>query len=181
MSSSPNPNTSSNGTLSSANTPVYFHNSTELADLGRDRFDQDTAAIGDRDFALNSDAPVAVRTGRAPKGLESQVFAWNTFQYTTEERDDREELKGDLHEGQLHRQNRAARDGPQLALIKGGGGGGERGQERRAGRNCGEDRAGCSMTDALCAGRKPEGSAPPLAKGFAEEMDKSMFWEEPIV
>jgi hypothetical protein len=82
---------------------------TELADLGRLRFDHDTAQATDRDAALFSHQPVTVRQGRAPKGLEGQVFAWNTFKFTTEERDEKEELKGDLHEGQLHRQNRAAR------------------------------------------------------------------------
>lgn len=100
--------------------PIY-HASTELADLGSARFDHDTAAISDRDFSLrapqhknahNSSSATDPRAllllsqARAPQGLESQVFAWNTFQYTTEERDDRAELKADLHEGQLHRQNR---------------------------------------------------------------------------
>lgn len=36
------------------------------------------------------------------------------------------------------------------------------------------------VEEGLCAGRKPEGNAPPLAKGFAEELDKSMFWDGPI-
>ena len=101
------PNYTNNG--ASSTNATYFHGSVELADLGRERFDQDTAEATDRDYALNSSQPVIARAGRAPRGLETQVFAWNTFKYTTEERDDREELKGDLHEGQLHRQNRAAR------------------------------------------------------------------------
>jgi hypothetical protein len=126
----------------------------------------------DRDFALYSQQPVMVRAGRAPKGLENKVFEWNTFKYTTEEKNSREELKGDLHEGQLHRQNRAARD-PQAGVSGGGMGGGGRGG--RAGQR--DD----GKVDALCAGRKPERDAPPLAKGFAEEMDKSMFWDGPIV
>ncbi|KAF2821061.1 hypothetical protein CC86DRAFT_411369 [Ophiobolus disseminans] len=150
-----------------------FALSTELADLGRERFDHDTAQATDRDASLFTHGPVAVREGRAPKGLEKQVFAWNTFKFTTEERDDREELKGDLHEGQLHRQNRAARDpNPPTHFAGGGGRGGA-----RAGRAGWDD----GKMDALCAGRKPEGEAPPLAKGYAEEMDKSMFWDEPIV
>jgi hypothetical protein len=34
----------------------------------------------------------------------------------------------------------------------------------------------------LCAGRKPEGrEVPPLAKGFAEELSRDMFWDGPIV
>jgi hypothetical protein len=37
------------------------------------------------------------------------------------------------------------------------------------------------QNDALCAGRKMNADAPPLAKGFAEELDKSMFWDGPIV
>lgn len=81
----------------------------ELADLGHARFDHDTAKATDRDASLYTQQPVTIRQGRAPKGLESQVFAWNTFKFTTEERDEKEELKGSLHEGMLHRQNRVAR------------------------------------------------------------------------
>ncbi|KAF2034228.1 hypothetical protein EK21DRAFT_49632, partial [Setomelanomma holmii] len=177
----------------SPNPQTFFHSSTELADLGRARFDHDTAEATNRDAALFSAAPVAVRQGRAPKGLEDQVFAWNTFKYTTEERDDREELKGDLHEGQLHRQNRAARD--PMAGMGGGMGGGGRGgmmgggSMGRAGGVAGGGRGGTRSrggrkedagSHTLCAGRKPAGEAPPLAKGFAEELDKSMFWDSPI-
>lgn len=82
--------------------------SAELADLGRARFDNDTAQITDRDTALHSDRPIVLREGRAPKGLEEKVFAWKTFQFTTEERCGREELKGDLHAGLLYRQNRVS-------------------------------------------------------------------------
>ena len=172
--------------MSSSDQHARFSSSTELADLGAARFDHDTAAIGDKDFALISygRAPVTVQSGRAPKGLEYQVFAWNTFQYTTTERDGREEKKGDLHEGQLHRQNRAAA-GILLAVMAyenrpaSYGGDGARG--RRGGRTGGEPGRNDGQLDALCAGRKPEGDAPPLAKGFAEELDESMFWDEPIV
>lgn len=167
--------------------PPIFDPSTELADLGITRFDDATAAIdARRDFALTSSTTVTVRSGRAPKGREGEVFAWNTFQYTTEERDDREELKGDLHEGQLHRQNRAARDGGDGGGFGGGGRGGRGdfgGGRGQGGGSVGRGgRGGSGGPDALCAGRKPEGGRVlPLAKGFAEELDKSMFWDGPIV
>jgi hypothetical protein len=161
----------------------FFHSSTELADLGRERFDHDTAQITDRDASLHSNARVTVRQGRAPRGLENKVFAWTTFQYTTDQRDDREELKGDLHEGQLHRLNKAARDPQPMMGFGGDNGGGGRGGRGggRGGRGGRADR-GDGKADALCAGRKPEGKAvPPMAKGFPEELDKSLFWDEPIV
>lgn len=180
---------SSHVTMSSTDNAKYFASSTELADLGAARFDHDTAAIGDKDYALNSYAPVTVHSGHAPRGLEAQAFAWNTFQYTTNERDEKEEKKGDLHEGQLHRQNRAAQGGPPAVMAHEnrpasyGGGGGSRGG--RAGRRGCRGGSGAGkrngQLDALCAGRKPEGNVPPLAKGFAEELDKNLFWDEPIV
>lgn len=166
-----------------------FNSSAELADLGTARFDHDTAAIGDKDYALttHSHTPITVQAGRAPKGLESQVFAWNTFQYTTDERNEKEEKKGDLHEGQLHRVNRAAigiqsgamLDEGRLMSSRGGGAGRGRGAAR-GGRGGAPVGGGGGRLDPLCAGRKPEGNAPPLAKGFAEELDKSLFWDEPI-
>lgn len=172
--------------MSSSEQQVYFNSSTELADLGAARFDHDTAAVGDKDYALTSygRAPVNVQTGRAPKGLENQVFAWNTFQYTTTERDEKEEKKGDLHEGQLHRQNRAAAGIPPAVMAHENrpasyGRSGTRGA--RGGRSGGRSNGNDGQLDALCAGRRPAGDAPPLAKGFAEELDKSMFWDEPIV
>ena len=172
-----NTHSTTNGASSTtANQATFLQHSTELADLGRERFDYDTAAIGDRDFALHCHQPVIVRSGCAPKGFESQVFAWNTFQYTTEERNDLEELKGDLHEGQLHRQNRAVREGSQPEPTMRGGA-----RWSKGGRRGGGERADNGVPEALCAGRKPVGQAPPLAKGFAEELDKSMFWDEPIV
>ncbi|KAH8723707.1 hypothetical protein GQ44DRAFT_740926 [Phaeosphaeriaceae sp. PMI808] len=145
----------------SSNNNTTFDPNTELADLGRARFDHDTAQITDRDSSLHSSDPVTVRPGRAPKGLENQVFAWNTFKYTTDEADDREELKGDLHEGQLHRQNRAAR-----------------GEDGRGGLGMGNKNG---RVDALCAGRKGEEKMPPVAKGGAEGCDKGAFWDEKIV
>ncbi|OSS53034.1 hypothetical protein B5807_02937 [Epicoccum nigrum] len=172
-------------------TKPYFTTSIEIADLGAARFDQDVAAIGDKDYALiRPGQPVAVQAGRAPKGLESQVFAWNTFQYTTEERNEKEEKKGDLHEGQLHRANRAASGGGQImgydsrppnygnaGGMRGGFGSGRGGMRGGAG---GPGGPGGGQMGALCAGRKPAVHAPPLAKGFAEELDKSLFWDEPI-
>ncbi|KAE8845711.1 hypothetical protein HRS9139_00278 [Pyrenophora teres f. teres] len=152
-----------NGTPSSENTKFY-HNSVELADLGRARFDQDVAAIGDRDVALMTHGP-----------------------YTTDEVNAREELKGDLHGGQLHRENRAARDGQGgmgymgQMMGRGGGGsvwGGGRGGRGRGGRGGVREEV---QDEGLCAGRKPDVEAPPMAKGMAEEMDKSMFWDCPII
>lgn len=61
-----------------------------------------------------------------------------------------------------------------------GNGGGMRGGgavRGRGGRGVKDD----GKLDALCAGRKPDREALPLAKGFAEELDKSMFWDECIV
>lgn len=182
--------TSPNNNNNNTNTNTI---NTELFDLGRDRFDHDTALPVDRDYALNTARPVVVRSGRAPKGLENKVYEWSTFQFTTEERDEREELKGDLHEGQLHRQNRAAReggDGGGNGMMGGGGdgrrGGGVEGGMGRGGRGGGRGgrgggEGGSGRVDSLRAGMKPEIDAPPMAKGFAEELDKSMFWDGPII
>lgn len=182
--------------------------SAELADLGTARFDHSTAAIGDRDFALTSSSSafashnplLSAQPGRAPKGLEGQVFAWNTFRYTTEDRNEKEEKKGDLHEGQLHRANRAAMGMTQGGMVDEGGGGGEGtggrgggtgggrggrggrgGVGRGVGRGGGDGRgAGMGALDPLCAGRKPEGNVAPLAKGIAEELDRKLFWDGPV-
>jgi hypothetical protein len=193
--SSQNPNPTTN--------PTFFHSSTELADLGRARFDHDTAEITDRDASLFSAQPVTVRQGRAPRGLENQVFAWNTFKYTTDERDDREELKGELHEGMLHRQNRAAREtGPGMGFGNGGGGrggfggmdgrggfgggggmmgGGSGGLDGggRGGRNANRNQNDGMPDTTVCAGRKTDAEAAPLAKGTGD-MDKKLFWNGPI-
>ncbi|KAF2732915.1 hypothetical protein EJ04DRAFT_411037, partial [Polyplosphaeria fusca] len=191
----------------------------ELADLGRERYDRDTAAIGDRDFALHNPHGVAaarIRQGRAPAGFEQQVFAWKTLAYTTEDRDEKEEAKGDLHGGQLHRRNRAvameqaggwenrggavAAGGGSLRGMRGGRGGrggpvggvpmrgmfgvgpgGAVGGSPRGGRGRGRGRGGGGgmgeQEEELVAGRKPDGyDVPPMAKGFAEELSKDMFW-----
>ncbi|KAG9195192.1 hypothetical protein G6011_00312 [Alternaria panax] len=181
-----NGNSNGNGTTQEES---FYNSSVELADLGITRFDQDTAAIGDRDYALHADQPVIARAGRAPRGLESQVHAWNTFQYTTDEVNGREELKGDLHGGQLHRENRAAAN-PQAMMApmdgRGGRGAFERGGRggsrvvRAGGGGRGGGRYDRQM-EGLCAGRKPDFDAPPMAKGMAEEMNRSMFWDGPIV
>lgn len=135
------------------------------------------------------DRPTTLRQGRAPKGLEDQAFAWSTFQFTTEERDEREEMKGELHDGVLHRLNREARGensgGVREEGMGGyggrGGRGGGRGRGGRWGRAAGEQQRDDGRGDALCAGRKMGGNGvPPLAKGMSEEMDKSMFWDGPI-
>jgi len=62
--------------------PFYFSPATELADLGRARFDRETAQITSRDHALLTPRPVAVRPGRAPQGLERAIHAWSVFQHT---------------------------------------------------------------------------------------------------
>ena len=184
-------NGNGNGTTSSESAQFYY-SSVELADLGRSRFDQDVAGAGDRDYALNTARLVMAPTARAPRGMESAVHAWTTFQYTTDEVNATEELKGDLHGGQLHRENRMAGMGqtgmPQMgrgsSWGSAGGGGSSRGGGNigggggRGGRNGVREEV---QNEGLCAGRKPDVDAPPLAKGMAEEMDKSMFWDEPIV
>lgn len=164
------------------NTDAFYASTTELADLGRDRFDHDTAAIGDRDDALFVGGPVNIRQGRAAAGMDAQVFAWNTFQYETEDRNEREELKGDLHGGQLHRQNRAARgELPPPPMERGAGRGRGGGRGGRGGRAAHERQLDNTAADALKAGMKPDHEAPPLAKGFPEELSLDMFWNKPIV
>lgn len=169
------PGLNSNGALTASNGDVkptlHFDPNTELLDLGRTRFDTETAAPSDRDTALarpGLHTALLPRVGHAPRGLEAQVHAWNTFQYTTDEMDVKEELKGDLHGGQLHRANRAARGEDPVIREKGG-----KGKAGKAGKGGDEND--------LCAGRKPEVGGAPMAKGMAEEMEKSMFWEKRII
>ncbi|KAF2998812.1 hypothetical protein E8E13_001596 [Curvularia kusanoi] len=198
--------------MSSPPRTTYFTGDAELADLGGVRFNHDVAAVGDKDYALRGPAPVHVQAGRAPRGLEIQVHMWNTFQYMTDERNEKEEKKGDLHEGQLHRANRAAAGGAGLmgtnAVISntnpvfsgpvmahegrpapyGNGGmrGGRGGRGGMGGRSGGVTGGGPmrgqagGQLDALCAARKPAHPALPCAKGIAEELDKSLFWDGPI-
>ncbi|KAF2713074.1 hypothetical protein K504DRAFT_340495, partial [Pleomassaria siparia CBS 279.74] len=160
--------------------------STEIADLGSQRFDHDVAAGGDRDTSLYyKPGSITVASGRVPRGKEAEVFAWKAMQYTDEDQNAKEELKGDLHGGQLHRQNRAAnmvenpevfgqmRSGERERGGRGGRGGGGRGG--RGGRSL-DDRE-----DGITAAIKPAKEAPPLAKGFAKELDKGLFWDGPIV
>jgi hypothetical protein len=185
-----------------------YSSATELADLGTLRLDHDTAAPSDRDYALlkargkpntntnttatTTTASVVVAAGRAPRGLESQVFAWNAFRYTTDERSARDEAKADLHAGQLHRLNRVA--GGAAGELGGnlGGAGGQWGAgagatgggERRMGKGNGKGKGVVKSTaeEGLCAGRKPDGFvSPPLAKGAAEELGRELFWDGEIV
>ncbi|KAF1952380.1 hypothetical protein CC80DRAFT_572592 [Byssothecium circinans] len=173
--SNPNSGTNTNGqpTDSPNPAPTFYDHSTELADLGRARFDHDVAAFGDRDTAAFAPNPVFIRQGRAAAGMEDQVHAWNTFQYATDDKNEREALKGDLHGGQLHRENRAARgEVPRTPMERPGRGGGGRG-----GRMGVQDKG----PEVLTAGRKGAVDAPPLAKGYAKELGKEMFWDGPIV
>lgn len=152
------------------NTTKPFTTTTELHDLGATRFDRDTAAPSDRDTALlyrHAVVPVITPQGRAPPGLEAKVHEWTTFQFTTEDLDRVEELKGDLHGGMLHRVNRAAR-----GEVTGGAMIGNRGR--------GSNKETAQETK-LCGGREGEGDAALVAKGMAEEMGKDMFWSGPIV
>ncbi|KAF2789380.1 hypothetical protein K505DRAFT_193653, partial [Melanomma pulvis-pyrius CBS 109.77] len=165
---------------------------TEILDLGRDRFDHDTAAIGDRDTALHrTPGTVKVAKGRAPPGLEPQVFAWNSLQYMAAEENAKEALKGSLHRaarapqppqgpqggaggawgGQLGRgDGQLVREDGKLSKRRRGGKGGTRG-----------GRATTETDDCVVAARGPAGDVPPLAKGCAVELDRSLFWEENIV
>ncbi|KAL1608533.1 hypothetical protein SLS60_003475 [Paraconiothyrium brasiliense] len=156
-----------------------FTTSNEAADLGQERYDQDTAAIGDRDHALYANGPVLVRQGRAPAGMEQQIFAWSAFQYETDERNSREELKGDLHGGQLHRQNRAARGeptGPPPPREP------RRGNNRRGGPGgmIGSNAQTNPVLEPLICGRRVDDKTPKLAKGRPEELDEDLFWDRPI-
>lgn len=169
----------------------------EINDLGRARYDQDTAAVGDRDSALLHGGPVHIHRGRATAGLDARAFAWNTFEYDDMDRNEREELKGDLHGGQLHRQNRAARGEllppppPPREPGAGRGGRGGRGRGGRAGHGGRGELGGLGELGGpgRPVSRGPEdlkaamknGDVPPLAKGIAEELDASLFWDKPIV
>jgi hypothetical protein len=161
---------------------------TSLYDLGNERYELAVADASDRDHAIMAQAPIHVAAGRAPQGLEQQVFAWNTLQYTDEDKDVKVEALGDLHAGQLHRANRAAvappPPGPPGMGMGMNGGGGGRGRGGRGGRGRGGGRGGAMardpMWDPLIAGRKPSETCPPQAKGFPEELDKSLFWDGPI-
>ncbi|KAF2261289.1 hypothetical protein CC78DRAFT_583834 [Lojkania enalia] len=188
-----------------SNNPNYYSPDIEIADLGAERFDQDVAAIGDRDHAFFATGSVNVAKGRAPKGLESQVFAWNQFAFVDEDKDVVAEMKGDLHGGQLHRANRAARESA-MDIIReegpmgggyGGGGmgpmGGGRGEQgfgvagfgglggkSRGKKKDGGIGGGFQAPKPLRAACKPPHDARPLAKGFAEELSADMFWNTPI-
>ncbi|ORY18926.1 hypothetical protein BCR34DRAFT_453578, partial [Clohesyomyces aquaticus] len=156
-----------------------------LADLGQSRYDQDVAAVGDRDHAFFAAEPLHVARGRAPKGLEAQVFAWNLLQHDAGEKDDREELKGDLHGGQLHRANRAALHPhsampPPSPMTRGGGDGGrERGRKGRGGGQM-NGNGKPHGSDSMIAAMKPDKECAPQAKGIAAELSADLFWNGPI-
>ncbi|KAF2683929.1 hypothetical protein K458DRAFT_303387 [Lentithecium fluviatile CBS 122367] len=175
-------NNHTNGASYKGSQDTLFAASTELADLGRARFDHDTAAIGDRDSALFVGGAVHVRPGRAASGLDAQVFAWTAFQYETEDRNEREELKGDLHGGQLHRQNRAARGElappPPTTIVRAAGRGGRGYAGVRGVRQTANVGTG---SDGLKAGMKLSDEALPLAKGISEELSADLFWKEESV
>lgn len=172
---------------SSHDETTYYDTTTAILDLGRERFDQDVAAVGDRDTALHTyhRQPVTIAKGRAPKGMEAQVFAWNAMQYTTEDKDEKEEAKGDLHGGQLHRQNRAAREPPPATFGAPPGLRDRSGRGGRGGRGGGRGRGGGAFQveeeGFLRAAIKPDHPAPSLCKGFADELSADLFWDKPIV
>ena len=161
------------------------HADTSLQDLGRDRYDQDVAAVGDRDYAFFATRPVHVAEGRAPKGLEAQVFAWNAMHYTTEEKDRNTELKGDLHGGQLHRANRAAKlaDQPMQMYMPGFDTTREKGKKKGKGPGAGGvNGKNVEEENYMTAARKPAGGDVwPLCKGIPQELDADLFWNEPLV
>lgn len=175
----------------------FYASATEIADLGRERFDHDTAAFGDRDDVARLAGPVILRQGRAPPGMENKVFEWSLLQYDTGEQNEREELKGELHGGQLHRQNRVARGElagpppPQIHMAprsgRGGRGMAHGASSMRGGMMGAGFRGGFAMDggtlapEDLVAARRTDPNAPPLAKGYPKELSADMFWSEPIV
>ena len=96
------------------------------------------------------------------------------MQFVDEEKNSKEELKGDLHGGQLHRQNRAAIQGPEPVPFGGMGAQG-------GGKGKGQVGKGPEGSEGLTAAMAPAGDVWPCAKGFAEELDRSLFWDGPIV
>ncbi|PVI01911.1 hypothetical protein DM02DRAFT_703803 [Periconia macrospinosa] len=155
-----------------ANTPQ-----TELDDLGSARYDADTAAFGERDASAFLAQRIRLRPTHAATSLDpetqSKIQEWKTFQYVTDDVDEREERKGDLHGGQLHRENRAA---ARAEKGKGKGRGG-----RGGGRGGGAEGVGVLQAGFAVPGEK----APPLAKGFPEEVTRDeareLFWGDEIV
>ena len=164
-------------------------NDTSYADLGTSRYNTTVAAPDQKDLALRINAPVNVKQGRAPRGLEAQVFAWNTFELVTEDVDEDAEAAGDLHGGQLHRANRAA----ERVMMYGPGAEPEpmvgRGKIRRRGRGGRGGKGGGEAQEALpvgafgadgtlVAGRAFEPHALPCAKGIPDKSMKDLFYGE---
>jgi hypothetical protein len=164
------------------------YRANELDDLGQARADADTAAIGDKDYALRNAIETHVRRPKPAKGHEATIFAWNSLQYTTEDRNLQEEAKGDLHGGQLHRANRAAREqGEQGRAPEGFERGGRmfRGGKTREGRDRGKGASGRRVEEDLyenfAAGRKPDFDALPVGKAVPEEVRAEDVWGEEIL
>lgn len=107
-----------------------------------------------------------------------------------EERNAREEAKGDLDGGQLWRANREARGETPAMRVAGDGRGGRIGAGgKRMGRSGGGMRGaggaggiggGAGGDDGLVAAMKPAVEMAPLAKGYPAEVSKDLFWNEPI-
>ncbi|KAF1994034.1 hypothetical protein P154DRAFT_527346 [Amniculicola lignicola CBS 123094] len=177
-----------------------FDPSVAFADLGLHRADQEVAAAGERDFALQYGQPGVHVQAQLPRGTDAHAFAWHTFQYTTTDRDQNAELKDDLHSGQLHRQNRAAvqaqmqmqmhsahdRSGPGLGPLGYGMESpprvrGRSGREGRGSRGARGGRgAGRNETPNLIAAVKPDYQSAPLAVGVPEEVSADVFFDGPL-
>lgn len=189
----PNMNNGNGATAAAAAPEDYYDPDVDLFDLGPSRFDKDVAAIDHRkDAALagghghnqfHAQPPRAAPVARAPVKAENaaNAFKWKAFQYQDSDRDVQAEQKEDLHGGQLHRQNRAARGeevvrGPPRFLAGGGRGGGG-GRARYA------ERWGAAppVENGTRAGLRPVEGGWPVAKGMAEELGAEMFWDGPIV
>jgi hypothetical protein len=161
--------------------------SSDLADLGSARFTQEVAAIDpQRDLALKAGHPVSIARGRAPPEKRGTVFAWNIFGQTTDDIDVKEQAKGDLHGGHLHRLNRAAAQMEQPPLFSSGPATGHtsgwaKQGKRGKGKQKEEKQEQIEGVHYLQAASRPDHDAAPLAKGKAAELDNDLFWNEPIV
>ncbi|KAH7128116.1 hypothetical protein B0J11DRAFT_483769 [Dendryphion nanum] len=149
------------------------HHDTTIADLGRANFDAVVAEATDRDTALNLNTALHIPKKAPAAGREREVFAWNKFHHVDEHKNEKEELKGDLHGGQLHRANRMAR-----GEVPGYGGG-----NQPVGMDGGRGGRGGIMRGAMMRGARGGGreDMPPQAKGWAVELNKDLFWDEKIV
>ncbi|KAF2490771.1 hypothetical protein BU16DRAFT_565706 [Lophium mytilinum] len=79
-------------------------------DLGTSRYNEAVAAPGDRDAAFYRGLGGSTMIpGRARPGFERAAADWQNFHRGTEDVNDHADDLGELHAGQLHRLNRAAR------------------------------------------------------------------------